>query len=57
MESKKFIKTTIREYLNEEREVFTKLYHGTDMKSAIDIQKYGVVIYNPNVLTLKRIIK
>jgi hypothetical protein len=30
--------------LNEQREIFTKLYHGTDIKSALNIQKNGVDI-------------
>ena len=44
MESRKFIATTMREYLNEQREIFDLLYHGTDMKSGLDIQKKGVDI-------------
>lgn len=30
--------------MNEQREIFTKLYHGTDIKSALNIQKNGVDI-------------
>jgi hypothetical protein len=30
--------------INEQREVFNKLYHGTDIESAMDIQKNGVDI-------------
>ncbi len=41
---KKFIKTTILEYLNEQKGIFNKLYHGTDLQSAIDIQKNGIDI-------------
>ena len=44
MKLRRFIRATIFEILNEQREVFTKLYHGTDIKSAMNIQKNGVDI-------------
>lgn len=42
MDLNKLIKKIVLESLNEDRELFTKLYHGTDLKSAINIKKYGI---------------
>jgi hypothetical protein len=39
---KKLVKDIVGRILNEEREIFGTLYHGTDMKSAIDIKTNGV---------------
>ncbi len=44
MELRKFIKTTIRKYLHEQREIFHTLYHGTDINSAIHIKNNGIDI-------------
>lgn len=41
---KKFIRTKVRKLLTEEREIFTTLYHGTDLKSALNIKKTGIDI-------------
>lgn len=43
MQTYKFIKS-IYDYLNEQREVFTSLYHGTSLNAAIDIQNNGIDI-------------
>jgi len=42
----KHIKTSLDEFnkLNEVREIFTSLYHGTDLASALNIEKKGVSI-------------
>jgi hypothetical protein len=44
MNVKKFIKKIIVESLNEERKLFDKLYHGTDINSALRIKDKGINI-------------
>lgn len=44
MEFRKIINKIIAEHLQEQREVFQKLYHGTDIQSATNIRDYGVDI-------------
>lgn len=44
MKLNKIITATIHEFIDEQREIFNKLYHGTDIQSAMNIQKNGVDI-------------
>lgn len=44
MQTRNFIRRKLRESLNEVKEDFKVLYHGTDMSSAIDIKEKGVDI-------------
>ncbi|MFW5847646.1 MAG: hypothetical protein ACOCVF_01840 [bacterium] len=44
MSIKNIIIESIYKFLSEEREIFKTLYHGTDLKSALEIKQHGIDI-------------